>query len=337
MLFLYVYMITGMSPLHMQRECWVVTKCESGKRLDTVVSIHLDEVSRAQAKRWILNKGILLNGGNVRPSHPCQTGDAIEVNIPKPKSASPIPEAIPLKVSYEDEHLLVVYKPPGMVVHPSPGHHSGTLVNALLSHCTNLSEIGGVRRLGIVHRLDRGTSGLLVVAKNDRAHQALARQFQERTVEKRYLALVYGNFPSQLAVEQPIGRDTVNRKKMSTRTGSPREAISEFKRVKLLVASTLVSARIFTGRTHQIRVHLSESGFPVVGDTDYGRARLTPGVSSAERKAFTLLHSFPRTALHSNILGFTHPVTADLLRFESPLPPDISELIEVLQQQPDKV
>ena len=321
----------------MQRESWVVDEGESGRRLDTVVATHLEDVSRAQAKRWIDDGQVRLNGDTVRPSRTCRTGDGIEVDIPEPEPAEPTAEAIPLDATYEDEHLLVVYKPPGMVVHPSPGHHSGTLVNALLSHCTDLSGIGSVLRPGIVHRLDRGTSGLLVVAKNDRAHRDLARQFRERTVEKRYLALVHGVFPSRLSVDQPIGRDTVHRTKMSTRTGRPREAASEFERVESLVAATLVSARIFTGRTHQIRVHLSESGFPVVGDTDYGRPGLPPGATSAERQAFALLRRFPRTALHASILGFTHPATEDSLRLESPLPRDMRELAEALQHLRDKV
>ncbi len=242
--------------------------------------------------------------------------------------ATPIPEAIPLDILHEDEDLVVVNKKAGMVVHPAAGHATGTLVNALLSHSSDLSGIGGVMRPGIVHRLDAGTSGVIVVAKNDRAHHSLQSQFQKRTVTKIYLALAYGTAAERFTIDQPIGRDARDRKKISSRTRTPRQATSEVTRIEKLPGCSLLEIRIRTGRTHQIRVHLSEAGHPLVGDRDYG-------ASSRAARALTPLRDFARPALHAFRLAFEHPSRGEEVRFEAPLPEDFSRLLTELRARRD--
>lgn len=309
---------------------WTVPPEEENVRLDVTVPIHVESASRAQAKRWIESGWVLVEGKAVRPSRLLRSGEIVEVELPPPEPAEPRPEAIPLEIEYEDDDLLVLVKPPAMVVHPAPGHRSGTLVNALLHHCSHLSGIGGVARPGIVHRLDQGTSGLLVVAKNDLAHRSLAGQFESRTIEKRYLALVYGEAPDRLNLESPLGRDVHDRKKISSRTRHARTAITRVTRTESFAGSTLVSIRIETGRTHQIRVHLSEAGYPVVGDTQYGRSRRAPRGSE---ETFRLLKSLSRPALHAAVLGFRHPRSDEPMRFEIPLPEDIQQIVDALRLQ----
>ena len=202
----------------------------------------------------------------------------MHVDVPAPVPATPEPEDLPLDVLFEDEHIIVLNKAAGMVVHPGPGHHRGTLVNALLAHCRDLSGIGGVERPGIVHRLDGGTTGVLIVAKHDRAHQRLALDFQARRVDKRYLAVVHGSTPAELAIDLAIGRDPKHRTRISSRGTRTKEARTDVQRVESFPGASLVAIRLHTGRTHQIRVHLSESGFPLVGDRDYGAAEAwSPG------------------------------------------------------------
>lgn len=309
---------------------WTVTPDEENVRLDIAVPSHVESASRAQAKRWIEAGSVRVEGKVVRPSRLLRTGEIVEVEPPPPEPAEPRPEAIPLDVEYEDADLLVLVKPPAMVVHPAPGHSTGTLVNALLHHCTHLSGVGGVARPGIVHRLDQGTSGLLVVAKNDLAHRSLAGQFESRTIEKRYLALVYGEVPDRLNLETPIGRDVHDRKKISSRTRHGRTAITHLNRTESFAGSTLVSIRIETGRTHQIRVHLSEAGYPVVGDTQYGRSRRAPRGSE---ETYRILRSLSRPALHAAVLGFRHPRSGEPMRFEIPLPDDIQQVVDALRLQ----
>ena len=302
---------------------------EENERLDRALPAHVPDASRAQAKRWIQDGLVSVGGKRVRPSHILHRGEEVVVELLPPQPAEAIPEPIPLDVVYEDDDFLVVNKPPFLVVHPAPGHRTGTLVNALLHHCPNLSGVGGVARPGIVHRLDRGTSGLLVVAKNDASHQAIARQFAHRSVDKQYLALVYGRPPSTLRIEKPLGRDVHNRKKFSSRSRRAKPAVTQATRLEVLPLSTLLSVRIETGRTHQIRVHLSEAGFPIVGDKDYGRARRPPAGRPA---VFQILKTLDRPALHAAVLGFRHPRTGEPLRFEAPLPPDIEDLLERLRE-----
>jgi 23S rRNA pseudouridine1911/1915/1917 synthase len=298
-------------------------------RLDRAVPAHVPDATRTQAKRWIEDGRVSVEGKRVRPSHILHAGETVVVELPPPAPAEAMPEPIPLDIVYEDDDFLVINKPPFLVVHPAPGHRTGTLVNALLHHCPGLSGIGGIARPGIVHRLDRGTSGLLVVAKNDAAHQSIARQFARRSVEKRYLALVYGQPPSALRIERPLGRDVHDRKKISSRSRRSKPAVTEATVVEVLPLTTLLSVRIETGRTHQIRVHLSEAGFPVVGDKDYGTARRPPVGGEA---AFRILKQLGRPALHAALLGFHHPRTGEPVRFEAPLPPDMKEVLEELRR-----
>jgi 23S rRNA pseudouridine1911/1915/1917 synthase len=315
-------------------ETFVVDASEESLRLDVAVALHFEDVSRAQAKRWIEEGRVRLDGRKARPARTCRAGDRIDVVVPALAPATPEPEPIPLDVLFEDRSVVVVAKRAGMVVHPSPGHPTGTLVNALLAHTRDLSGIGGVARPGIVHRLDAGTSGVLVVAKSDRAHRHLAAQFQGRTVDKQYLAVVHGEPPERFVVDRPIGRDLHDRTRISSRSATPRDATSEFEVLERFPLSASLDIRIRTGRTHQIRVHLSEAGYPVVGDRDYGAPRRPRGParrSASEAAAFRLLRDFPRTALHASRLAFDHPETGARLRFVAPVPADLEELLEKLR------
>jgi 23S rRNA pseudouridine1911/1915/1917 synthase len=251
------------------------------------------------------------------------------VTVPDATPAAPQPEPIPLRVVHEDLSLLVVDKPAGLVVHPGAGTPSGTLVNALLARVADLSGIGGVLRPGIVHRLDRGTSGLIVVAKDDESHRALARQFAGRTVEKEYLALVLDS-PSRTSgeISLPIGRDPVHRKKMSTRAPRGREARTSWKLEERFDGAALLRVRIHTGRTHQVRVHLASIGHPVAGDPLYGGTRTPSSRRAAAREA---LASLRRPALHAARLAFAHPASGERLTFEAPLPADLAGVLAALR------
>lgn len=308
---------------------WIVSPEEANTRIDQQIPSHVENASRAQAKKWIDNGRVRVNGKPTWPSRILRPGEEVEVEIPPTEPAEPRPEDIPVEIMFEDEDIVVVNKPPHMVVHPAAGHTSGTLVNALLYHCSDLSGIGGVARPGIVHRLDRGTSGLIVAAKNDRAHRAVARQFANRKVEKLYLALVYGSTPAELRIDRPIGRDPVHRKKISSRSRHPKSAVTEAKKLEALPLSTFLSVRISTGRTHQIRVHLSETGFPVVGDADYGRARRH---SRGDVEALSILRALTRPALHAARLSFRHPRSGEALHFEAPMASDMLEVVDALRQ-----
>jgi 23S rRNA pseudouridine1911/1915/1917 synthase len=307
----------------------VVDASGAGERLDRWLARHVAGQSRSRLQALIEQRHVTVDGAAGRASARLRAGQRVRVAIPEPAAAVPAPEAIPLAIVHEDAHLVVIDKPAGLVVHPGAGRDSGTLVNALLHHVRDLSGVGGVLRPGIVHRLDRGTSGLLVVAKDDATHRELARQFASREVEKEYLALVLG-VPQrkQATIAAPIGRDPVQRKKMSVRASRGREARSQYAVVEAFDGAALLRVRIMTGRTHQIRVHLASLGHPVAGDATYGGTRPPSSRRSAARQA---LRNLVRPALHAARLAFTHPATGARVAFESPLPADLAGVVGELR------
>ena len=297
-----------------------------GTRLDVFLTAVLPHHSRSQIQRLIKDGHVRVGGREAKANQPVKPGQPIAIDIPAPVDPVPQPEALPLPIVYQDAELIVVDKPAGMVVHPAAGHDSGTLVNALLHHVDDLSGIGGEKRPGIVHRLDRGTSGLMVVAKNDRAHEELSRQFREREVEKEYIALTWGEVMAGRRIDAPIGRDPANRKKMSSesaRIRRSREAVTRIVRAEHFGrVLTLAHVAIHTGRTHQIRVHLSAIGHPIVGDPLYGGVhRRVPG----DIRAVTHLD---RPFLHAARLAFTHPVDKRRMEFASDLPDDLQRVLD---------
>ncbi len=297
-----------------------------GTRLDRFLASVLPGRSRSQLQRLIRDGHVHIAGRTSKPDQPVKSGQQIAVTLPEPAETAVEAEALDLPILYEDADLVVVDKPAGMVVHPAAGHATGTLVNALLHHVTDLSGIGGEKRPGIVHRLDRGTSGLMVVAKNDASHEELARQFHDREVEKDYMALVWGVVQAGRRIDAPIGRDPVHRKKMSSRARRSREAVTRIVRAEPLTAAlTLAQIAIHTGRTHQIRVHLSAIGHPIVGDPLYGGVRRrVPG----DLRAVTHLD---RPFLHAARLVFKHPRDGRRMEFESPLPEDLQRILDDLR------
>ena len=309
----------------------IVAPEEAGKRLDIVMATLMQGLTRAQAKRLADNGCVSIDGSQGRPGARVRPGQRLEVHLPEPTQARASPEAIPIHVLHEDSHLLVVDKPAGMVVHPGAGVPSGTLVNALLHHCRDLAGIGGVLRPGIVHRLDKNTSGLLVVAKNDGTYRALQSQFKERQVTKTYVAVVYG-IPesSEGTIALPIGRHPVDRKRMSTRSRKGRTAITHWRVIRRFLHFSVLEVDLITGRTHQIRVHLQGIGHPVVGDPEYGGRRRSRELASPMLGAF--IEGFGRQALHAHRLGFVHPDTGLHMNFKSLLPPDMQELLSVLEK-----
>jgi 23S rRNA pseudouridine1911/1915/1917 synthase len=301
----------------------------AGERLDAWLARRLPALSRSRLRALIEDGHVRLDGQRPRPSTRLRPGQSVRVDVPAPAPAAPQPEDIPIVVVHEDAHLVVVNKPAGLVVHPGAGTSRGTLVNALLRHVHDLSGVGGVLRPGIVHRLDRGTSGLLVVAKDDETHRSLARQFAGRTVEKEYLALVLANPARESGeVAAPIGRDPVHRQRMSVRAPRGREARTSWRVEERFDGAALLRVRIHTGRTHQVRVHLAAIGHPVAGDAVYGGKRALPSRRGAAREAFA---SLDRPALHAARLSFTHPATGERLTFEAPLPPDIESVLARLR------
>jgi 23S rRNA pseudouridine1911/1915/1917 synthase len=312
---------------------FATTSEDRNQRLDHFLTRQLPAHSRAYLQQLIAAGQVVVDGRPRKPSYRLCAGERIHVTLPPPKPSGIEPEPIPLDILVEDAHLLVVNKPAGMVVHPSPGHRSGTLVNALLAHCPRLSVIGGIERPGIVHRLDKDTSGALVVAKDDETHRGLARQFEERSVEKRYLAVVRGDVQqAQGMIDAAVGRDPVMRQKMSTRGRTGREAMTEFRVLERYGLCTLVELRPHTGRTHQIRVHMAAIGHPLLGDPTYGRSRPEFMRSPLARQVAW----FQRQALHAMSLAFTHPITQQRLECHAPLPSDLQRLLALLRQAADR-
>jgi 23S rRNA pseudouridine1911/1915/1917 synthase len=305
-----------------------VAEDSEGVRLDRYLASIVPDQSRSQIQRLIKEGRVQVDGAAAKANHAVRPGERVDIDVPEPVDPTPEAEPLPLQIVYDDPHLIVVDKPAGMVVHPAAGHASGTLVNALLHHVKDLSGIGGEKRPGIVHRLDRGTSGLMVVAKHDASHDELSRQFHDREVDKEYIALVWGVVQAGRRIDAPIGRDPVNRKKMSAKARRSREAVTRIVRAEHLgPVLTLVQVAIHTGRTHQIRVHLSAIGHPVVGDPLYGGVhRRVPG----DIHAVTHLD---RPFLHAARLGFKHPSDGRKMEFTSELPADLQRVLEELREQ----
>lgn len=293
---------------------------EAGTRIDKVVVEALEEdISRTQLQDWIRDGHITVNGRTVKPNYKVADGDEIVVRPPEPEPTELVPEPIPLDVAYEDSDVIVVNKPRGMVVHPAVGHPNGTLVNALMHHCHDLSGINGEIRPGIVHRIDKDTSGLLMIAKNDIAHVSLSEQLKEHTVTRRYVAVVHGVLEhDQGTVDAPIGRDPQNRKLFTVTDRGGKHAVTHFAVLERFQEYTLLELMLETGRTHQIRVHMKFIGHPLAGDPVYGRAKgRTMRVSGQ--------------ALHAAVLGFTHPRSGERLSFEVPIPAEMQEFIDDLR------
>ena len=297
-----------------------VVEIGNQKRLDQYLAQKQNDLSRTMIKKLIEEEQITVNGKNVKTSYTVQVGDTIKIIVPEAKETKLEAQEIPLDIVYEDKDIIVVNKPKGMVVHPAVGNLDGTLVNAIMAHCKeNLSGIGGELRPGIVHRLDKDTSGLLIVAKNDKAHIAISNQIQNREVKKVYLALVRGNVPEDEAtIDMPIGRSTKDRKKMAV-TKNGKNAITHFKVLERFGNYTFLEVRIETGRTHQIRVHMSEIGHPVVGDMVYSNGKNEFGVEGQ--------------MLHAKSLTFKHPITGKLLNLEAPLPEYFEEVLNLLRKE----
>lgn len=303
-------------------------------RLDLFVSDRL-ELSRTRVQKLLAEGKITVDGRAGRKSEPVEEGQRIEVRVPPPRVVSMEPENLPLEIVFQDSHLAVVNKPAGMVVHPAPGHRTGTMVNALLHHVKDLSGVGGRLRPGIVHRLDRDTSGLLVVAKTDAAHQALSEALKRRDIKRLYQALVWGHIDRDtLTIDAPIGRDPRDRKRMAV-VEDGRSAQTRVRLAERWVRADLLDIALKTGRTHQIRVHLSHIGHPVVGDVVYGRGWERGMGGGSRRWADELARRVKRQFLHAAALGFDHPVTGERMRYRAPLPADLAALAEWAHQMRD--
>ncbi|XEC96888.1 RluA family pseudouridine synthase [Paenibacillus tarimensis] len=298
---------------------WTIEEQEAGERLDKFLAENLEEgaASRTQVQEWIKNGYVLVNENKVKANYKLAAGDEIAVTVPQPETAEIKPEQIPLNIVYEDGDVIVIDKPRGMVVHPAPGHSSGTVVNALMFHCTDLSGINGSLRPGIVHRIDKDTSGLLMAAKNDLAHHSLSDQLKAHSVVRKYIALVHDNLPhDQGTIDAPIGRDPKDRKLFAVTERNGKRAVTHFVVLERFGDYTLIELQLETGRTHQIRVHMKFIGHPLAGDPVYGRSKTV---------------ALKGQALHAAILGFVHPRSGEQLQFESPVPNDMEEVITALR------
>ena len=297
---------------------YIIEEQHAGERIDKAVSSLQTEWSRTQIGNWVSEGVLTVNGEVVKPKYKVRTGDVIEITVPEVEELEIVAEDLNLEIIYEDADVLVVNKPRGMVVHPAPGHATGTLVNGLMHHCTDLSGINGVMRPGIVHRIDKDTTGLLMVAKNDVAHESLVNQLVAKTVTRKYTALVHGHIAHDKGtIDAPIGRDTKDRQKQAV-VDSGKHAVTHFQVIERFGDYTLVECRLETGRTHQIRVHMNYIGFPLAGDPKYG-----------PRKTI----DFGGQVLHAGVLGFTHPVTGEYLEFSTPIPEDFQQLLASLRDE----
>lgn len=299
---------------------WEIDKAHQSLRLDKFLAEQLsEEVSRSQIQQWIRDGHVTINGASGKANARLNAADHVQLQMPEPEAVDIQPEELPLDVIYEDADVIVINKPRGMVVHPAPGHNSGTVVNALLHHCKDLSGINGELRPGIVHRIDKDTSGLIMAAKNDKAHAGLSEQLKQHQVERKYLAVVHG-VPSHLqgTVDAPIGRDRQDRKMFAVTEHNSKEAITHFVVLEKFANAALLELKLETGRTHQIRVHMKFIGHPLVGDPMYGRSR---GITMNGQ------------ALHAAVLGFEHPRTGRKLKFDAEPPQDFQQLLHRLRSQ----
>jgi 23S rRNA pseudouridine1911/1915/1917 synthase len=290
----------------------IIHEDQKNDRIDKAISSINEEWSRSQVQQWIKEGHVLVNGLKVKTNYKCSVNDHVEIIIPEPEELDVVAEEMNLDIYFEDSDVLVVNKPKGMVVHPAPGHSSGTLVNGLMAHCKDLSGINGVLRPGIVHRIDKDTSGLLMVAKSDLAHESLVNQLVAKTVTRKYKAIVHGHIPHDYGtIDAPLGRDTRDRQSMTV-VDNGKHAVTHFHVIERFKDFTYVECQLETGRTHQIRVHMKYIGFPLVGDPKYG-----------PRKTWDINGQ----ALHAGLLGFNHPRTNEYLEFEAPLPVEFEELL----------
>jgi 23S rRNA pseudouridine1911/1915/1917 synthase len=306
----------------------------STERLDSYLSLCLPDISRSQIKKLIDERQILVDGGPAKASYKLKGGESIDVTLPEPEPIAAIPEAIPLDILYEDSAVIVVNKAPGMVVHPAAGHAQGTLVNALLHHCDDLAGIGGELRPGIVHRIDKDTSGVLVITKNDQSHQHLAAQFKEHSIQRIYHALVHGCPDTDRGtVRQAIGRHPTQRKKMSGKARNAKEAVTHWKVLERYSEDrlSLVQFQLETGRTHQIRVHFSEMNHPLIGDPLYGSRSRSAAIKDPTLAA--LIAKLPGQALHARILGFIHPESGKYLEFSAEMPENLLNVVTYLKKK----
>jgi len=305
---------------------------EPPERLDLFISRRVEELTRSAVARLIEANMVTVDGASAKPSLKLKGGEQVELRIAPPEPAVPQAQEIPLSVLFEDGDLIVVNKPAGISVHPGAGNRDGTLVNALLAHCRDLSGIGGEIRPGIVHRIDKDTTGLLVSAKNDRAHLGLSRQFKEHSITRVYVALVYGTPKNDRgSIESTIGRHPVDRKRMSGSARQGKRAVTHWKVIGRYGPVSAVELRLETGRTHQIRVHLSEAGYPLLGDPVYGGSGRLSGLKDPSLRV--LIRDLGRQALHAHTLGFVHPVTGRYLEFSAPLPEDMQRILDYLEKQ----
>ncbi|WP_409368280.1 RluA family pseudouridine synthase [Lysinibacillus sp. 38-6] len=302
----------------MTQVSYTIEEQQQGERIDKAISSIQTEWSRTQISNWITDGIVKVNGETVKAKYKVKAGDVVEIIVPEAEPLDVIAENLALDIVYEDADVLVVNKPKGMVVHPAPGHMTGTLVNGLMYHCKDLSGINGILRPGIVHRIDKDTSGLLMVAKNDVAHESLVEQLVNKTVTRKYTALVHGHIAHDKGtIDAPIGRDQKDRQKQAV-VDKGKHAVTHFQVIERFGDFTLVECRLETGRTHQIRVHMNYIGFPLVGDPKYG-----------PRKTI----DFGGQVLHAGVLGFIHPTTAEYMEFEAPLPVDYVQLLEELRNK----
>jgi 23S rRNA pseudouridine1911/1915/1917 synthase len=297
---------------------WVVAAEYHKERIDKYITESIeDQISRSQIQLWIQDGHVLVNNRLVKANYKLAEGDRIALTIPEPSNVDIVPEDIPLDIAYEDSDVIVINKPRGMVVHPAPGHTSGTVVNALMYHCKDLSGINGELRPGIVHRIDKDTSGLLMAAKHDKAHASLAAQLKDHSVTRKYIAVVHGNIAHDHGtIDAPIGRDSNDRKMYTVTEKNSKHAVTHFLVLERFGDYTMVELKLETGRTHQIRVHMKFIGHPLVGDPMYGRSK---GMQMNGQ------------ALHAAILGFVHPMNETYLEFSAPLPDDMEHLLERLR------